>query len=77
MSEKFVIFVVVTSFTMACIASFEMGRGVGHQAGVKVGAKQALSTNPVSDELEMVCLGLWVGEQDKIYIEREKNGQAR
>jgi hypothetical protein len=33
--------------------------------GYKVGMKAALKTNPPSDELEMTCAGLWVGEQNK------------
>jgi hypothetical protein len=33
--------------------------------GVAHGKRVALNTNPVSDELEMVCAGLWVGEQNK------------
>jgi hypothetical protein len=77
MSERFVIFVVVISFSMACLATFEMGRGVGHQAGMVAGAKKALYARPVSDELELVCAGLWIGEQNRIAQERETNAQAR
>lgn len=33
--------------------------------GVAEGRRTALNTNPVSQELEMVCAGLWVGEQAK------------
>ena len=29
------------------------------------GRAEALRTNPVSEELELVCAGLWVGEQAK------------
>lgn len=36
-----------------------------YQEGVAHGVKTALNTNPVSEELEMVCAGLWVGEQNK------------
>lgn len=36
-----------------------------YQAGYKAGLKEALKTNPPSDELEMVCAGLWVGEQNR------------
>lgn len=41
------------------------------------GAKHALYARPVSDELELVCAGLWMGEQDRIAMERESNGKAR
>ncbi len=33
--------------------------------GYKAGMKAALKTNPPSDELEMTCAGLWLGEQQK------------
>ena len=33
--------------------------------GLAEGRRTALHTTPVSDELELVCAGLWVGEQAK------------
>ncbi len=39
-------------------------------AGYKAGLKEALRTNPPSDDLEMVCAGLWLGEQQKKMKER-------
>jgi hypothetical protein len=36
-----------------------------HAEGFKVGMNYALKSNPPSEELEMVCAGLWVGEQNK------------
>jgi len=39
-----------------------------YQAGYEAGLKEALKTNPPSNELEMVCAGLWVGEQNKKYF---------
>ena len=38
---------------------------IGLHYGEKQGMKKALSINPVSEELEMTCAGLWVGEQNK------------
>ena len=38
-----------------------------YQAGLREGKAMALKTNPPSEELEMVCAGLWVGEQNKKY----------
>ena len=34
-------------------------------AGYQAGMKEALKTNPPSEELEMTCAGLWVGEQNR------------
>jgi len=39
-----------------------------YQAGYAAGVKEALKTNPPSNELEMTCAGLWVGEQSKKYF---------
>lgn len=36
-----------------------------YAAGYRAGAASALDTNPPSEELEMVCAGLWVGQQNK------------
>lgn len=33
---------------------------IEYELGFKDGARDALHTRPVSEELEMVCLGLWV-----------------
>jgi len=35
------------------------------QLGYEQGRKDALKTNPVSEDLELVCAGLWVGKQIK------------
>ena len=43
-----------------------------YQAGYAAGIKDSLKTNPPSQELEMVCAGLWVGEQNKKYWEKTK-----
>ena len=43
--------------------------GIDH--GIKQGRKEALTTSPVSDELELVCAGLWVGEQNKKVHKKE------
>ena len=44
---------------------------IGLHHGEKQGLKKALNTNPVSEELEMVCAGLWVGEQNKKAYKKE------
>jgi hypothetical protein len=41
-----------------------------YQAGYAAGLKEALKTNPPSEELEMVCAGLWVGEQNRRYFNK-------
>jgi hypothetical protein len=36
-----------------------------YQRGFAEGRGIALKTNPPSEELEMVCAGLWVGQQNR------------
>ena len=36
-----------------------------HAEGFKMGIQYALKSNPPSEELEMVCAGLWVGKQNQ------------
>ena len=43
-----------------------------YQAGYAEGVRVALKTSPPSQELELVCAGLWVGEQNKKYWEKTK-----
>ena len=49
---------------------------VGYTLGVNTGRQQrvdmVLNTNKVSEELEMACLSLWVGEQNRKYAEKTK-----
>lgn len=42
-----------------------------YRAGYDAGVKESLKTNPPSQELEMVCAGLWVGEQNKKYWNKQ------
>ena len=40
-------------------------------AAYKQGYKDALYKRPVSDDLEMVCAGIWVGRENEKYIAKE------
>jgi hypothetical protein len=43
-----------------------------YQNGFAAGTKAALDTRIPSEELEMACAGLWVGEQNKKYFNKQK-----
>ena len=43
---------------------------VGKLKGLEQGKKQALSTSPVSEELDLICAGLWVGQQNREAVQR-------
>lgn len=62
---------------MAAIAftAWYFGYTTGEGRGRQQALKTALSTNPVSEELELVCAGLWVGEQNKKYWEKENGSR--
>ena len=47
-----------------------------YQRGFAEATKSILKTNPPSEELELVCAGLWIGEQNRKYFEKE-NRRAR
>lgn len=38
--------------------------------GFKMGMHYAFKSNPPSEELEMACVGLWIGEQNKKYFQK-------
>lgn len=39
-----------------------------YELGYDAGARNALYARPVSEELEMVCLGLWIAAQPELKI---------
>ena len=41
-----------------------------YKRGFAEGRGIALKTNPPSEELELTCAGLWVGEQNKKYFNK-------
>jgi hypothetical protein len=55
-----------------CVMWTLVGYNWGKREGIAEGRNMALSTDPVSEELEMTCAGLWVGEQNKKYHQKTK-----
>jgi len=43
-----------------------------YKRGFAEGKSTALKNNPPSEELEMICAGLWIGEQNKKYWKKSK-----
>jgi len=43
-----------------------------HAEGFKTGMHYALRADPPSEELEMRCAGMWVGEQNKRWFNKNK-----
>lgn len=50
---------------MVIVVSGFIGYAAGSIDGMNKGKKEVMKTNPPSEELEMACLGLWIGDQNK------------
>ena len=48
-----------------------------YQEGFQEGRKTAYNMHPVSEELEMTCASLWVGEQAKKRWEKDNASKAK
>lgn len=57
------VFALLVVMTMALWIPHRMDQR--YAEGLAEGRRTALHTTPVSEELELVCAGLWVGEQAK------------
>lgn len=62
---------IVGVFGGTMMAVYDRAHYIGSLDGYAVGYKAALNTREPSDELEIACAGLWIGEQHKKYAERE------
>ena len=63
--------VTIAAIMMWTAVGFLAGKHLGASEGRSTALKEALHTNPPSEELEMVCAGLWVGEQNRKYWRRD------
>lgn len=55
-----------------CIWGSNLYSDIRYQDGVEHGFKKALDTRQPSEALEIACAGLWVGEQNKRYWQKQK-----
>ncbi len=65
MYDKTIKYVLITTLVVVLYLLVKQRYVDEYQAGYAEGMRVALKTNPPSEELEMVCAGLWVGEQNK------------
>jgi hypothetical protein len=67
-------------FLSGCVGLVYLGYLQGREvyvAGYNDGYKDALYKRPVSDDLEMVCAGLWLGKETEKHIKREEQRGKR
>ena len=62
----------IAALVVWAILGFYVGKDRGIAEGRSIATKEILKTNPPSEELEMVCAGLWIGEQNKKHHEKNK-----
>lgn len=63
---------VLLGFIMGHTHGTYAGMEAGIEAGMEAGAKAAINPRNPSEELEMACAGLWIGEQNRKYLEMEQ-----
>lgn len=71
------VLMVTTLVMVMFFIAFFAGEQIGMQKGKTQAMKEALRTNPPSEELEMVCAGLWIGQQNKKYWEKENASKSK
>ncbi len=72
MSDKLIKYTLVILIVWVTYLLIQQRYTDEYQAGYAEGLRVALKTSPPSEELEMVCAGLWVGQQNKKYWEKSK-----
>ena len=72
MYDRIIKYTLVTALVVVFYLLIKQRYTDEYQAGYAEGLRVALKTNPPSEELEMVCAGLWVGQQNKKYWEKTK-----
>jgi len=67
--------VVASLFAVALslvFVGFFAGYAHGTYVGLDLGKKAAINPRDPSEQLEIACAGMWIGEQNKIWHERNK-----
>lgn len=63
----------VVMTAIGSLAAYNFGKTDGHKEALRT----AYRTNPPSEQLEMTCLGLWIGEQNKKAWEKENASKSK
>jgi hypothetical protein len=61
-----------TLMIVVLVIGINAGEKNGYEKGFDQGYKDALYKRPVSNDLEMVCAGLWAGQENAKYQKRDK-----
>ena len=76
---RFLVGVLAEAVVWAVILMGVLVWGIDHgkKEGRSMAMKEMLRTNPPSEELELVCAGLWIGEQNKKYWEKGNASKSK
>ena len=70
--HKAVKYVLITLLTLLMWVMVNDRIDQAHSEGFKLGMHYALKKDPPSEELELACAGLWVGQQNRRWFEKNK-----
>lgn len=70
-SRKQMIVAVLIGLSLVFVG-FITGYAHGAYVGLDLGKKTAINPRSPSEQLEIACAGMWIGEQNKIWHERNK-----
>jgi len=71
-SKSMIVAALVLAGLSLATCGFLAGRIVGIGMGIERGESNAINVRNPSERLEMACAGMWIGEQNKIWHERNK-----
>jgi hypothetical protein len=71
-SKKMIVTALVLIGLFLGIVGFFAGYAHGTYVGLDLGKKAAINPRDPSEQLEIACAGMWIGEQNKIWHERNK-----
>ena len=76
---RFLVGVLAEAVVWAVIMMGVLVWGIDHgkKEGRSMAMKEMLRTNPPSEELELVCAGLWIGEQNKKYWNKDNANKSK
>lgn len=73
-NDSFVYYLGITiaciCFCLVMVSAAAMYASVRYEKGLADGARKALDTSKPSEELELACAGLWVGEQNRKHYQK-------
>ena len=71
-SRKAVVALLLAVALSLVFVGFTAGYAHGTYVGLDLGKKTAINPRDPSEQLEIACAGMWIGEQNRKWYEKEK-----